>query len=268
MKNKDFIITVDVETDWGGRQSVDEDFGQGINEGLNIILESLDIYHIKGVFFISGELAKEKPWLVEKIKKSDHNIASHGFHHNLHYNSFSLEELNFQLAESKKVLEDITGCPVKGFRTPQFRVHKDLFRTLADLGYTFDSSIVPTKILGRYCYDVKLMKEAKKFDIIELPVGLIPIVKLPLGLLWINALGMNLFKKLISYCELGKSPLVFYCHPFDFVKEKKKYAKAPMLVELWYSFRSKNTVNTLNNLLKWCVENSDWCKSRPLENVT
>jgi peptidoglycan/xylan/chitin deacetylase (PgdA/CDA1 family) len=45
------------------------------------ILEILDRYRVKAIFFCSGQAAEKFPSLVEKIKEKGHIVGNHGFYH-------------------------------------------------------------------------------------------------------------------------------------------------------------------------------------------
>ena len=126
-------VTVDVESDWGGRT----DSYYGIQNSLSFILNTLNEFDIKATFFISGEVVRSNKDIICEILKSGHEIASHGFKHDIDHSKLSKEELFNQIDGSKKLLEDEIGVQILGFRTPQFRVNESLFDVLADSGFRY-----------------------------------------------------------------------------------------------------------------------------------
>ncbi|MDL1968851.1 MAG: polysaccharide deacetylase family protein, partial [Deltaproteobacteria bacterium] len=62
----------------------------------------------KASFFVLGWLAERLPGLVREIHSRGHEVASHGYNHNL-CNQQSCEDLKKDLKDSKKLLEDIIG---------------------------------------------------------------------------------------------------------------------------------------------------------------
>jgi hypothetical protein len=70
---------------------------------------------IKATFFALGWIAERLPNLVREIHSRGHEVASHGYYHNL-CNQQSAVALKKDLTDSKKLLEDIIGSPVFGFR--------------------------------------------------------------------------------------------------------------------------------------------------------
>ncbi|MCK4468742.1 MAG: polysaccharide deacetylase family protein, partial [Desulfobacterales bacterium] len=71
----------------------------------------------KASFFVLAWIAERFPQLIREIHSRGHEVASHGYLHNL-CNQQSHEELKKDLIDSKKLLEDIIGSPVFGYRAP------------------------------------------------------------------------------------------------------------------------------------------------------
>jgi len=93
----------------------------------------------RATFFVLGWVAKRAPQLVREIATRGHEVASHGFYHNRCYQG-SLNDLRDDLSNSKKILEDITGLPVHGYRAPCFSIGPEVLELIAECGYTYDSS--------------------------------------------------------------------------------------------------------------------------------
>jgi polysaccharide deacetylase family protein (PEP-CTERM system associated) len=110
----------------------------------------LEIFHeadIKATFFILGCVAKKFPSLVKAIDQQGHEIASHGYSHQLIYNQ-TPECFQQETAMSKTILEDLTQKPVTGYRAASYSItSKSLWALdiLAELGFTWDSSIFPVR---------------------------------------------------------------------------------------------------------------------------
>jgi polysaccharide deacetylase family protein (PEP-CTERM system associated) len=109
------------------------------------VLELLDAQGIKATFFILTWNAERHPDLVRAIAAAGHEIASHGYRHRLIYEQ-SPAEFRDDIMRSKKILEDITGQPVWGYRAPSFSLTaKSLWALdiLLESGMRYDSSIFP-----------------------------------------------------------------------------------------------------------------------------
>ncbi len=103
----------------------------------------------KVTFFLLGWLAERIPNLVREIYSRGHEVASHGYYHNLG-NESSSDDLGKDLIDSKKLLEDIIGDRVYGYRAPSFSINVDMLKIIEDCGYLYDSSYNSFSIHGRY----------------------------------------------------------------------------------------------------------------------
>ena len=104
-------ITIDVETDWGGRLAAKPENCRGIIKGIPLILDILNECNIKSTFFISGRIADEYKDITLEIRKHGHEVASHGYDH-IDYSRLDGDQMDYQLGKSKDVLEHILkgGC--------------------------------------------------------------------------------------------------------------------------------------------------------------
>ena len=109
------------------------------------LLELFDEKNIKASFFVLGWVADRHPGIVPKIAAAGHEIASHGYTHQLVYKQ-SPEVFRQESERSKKLLEDQCGQAVEGYRAASYSItRKSLWALdiLAELGFTWDSSIFP-----------------------------------------------------------------------------------------------------------------------------
>ena len=228
-------LTVDVETDWGGRvQTV-----YALRLMIPVLLDLLERVNAKATFFISSEIAYEIKDLLLQIYSMGHEIASHGHDHNLQYNLLSKNELHNQAKKSKEILEDIIGHSIIGFRTPQFRKNRYTEEVLLHLNYLYDSSSVLTSLPGRY------HKELYKNKILpEFPVSSI-YQRLPAGVKWINLFGNH-------FSRDSRELFVSYVHLFDLVPIFKMLmhynGSIKIYVLLFYLARLGSPLRTLEKI--------------------
>ena len=104
---------------------------------------------VRTTFFILGWIAERLPSLVREIHDRGHEVASHGFDHEM-CNRQSPSALKADLVKSKQLLEDIIGADVHGYRAPSFSVDKDILKLIEDAGYRYDSSYNSFDKHGRY----------------------------------------------------------------------------------------------------------------------
>ncbi|SPD74993.1 Polysaccharide deactylase family protein, PEP-CTERM locus subfamily [uncultured Desulfobacterium sp.] len=101
----------------------------------------------RATFFILGWIAERYPKLVKEIHRRGHEIASHGYGHQL-ISSQTPKEFQHDIQRAKKILEDLTGEEVIGYRAPTYSVTKETLwalSILAEEGYKYDSSIFPIR---------------------------------------------------------------------------------------------------------------------------
>ena len=118
------------------------------------ILQLLADRGASATFFVLGWIARNEPHVVRAIVRAGHEIASHGMSHAM-LHRLDREAFGAELRDSRKLLEDVSGCPVNGYRAPTFSItRKSLGRkgntawaldVLAESGYRYDSSIFPVR---------------------------------------------------------------------------------------------------------------------------
>ncbi len=163
MTKKSILLTIDVE-DWFQVENFKpwipfSSWSQcelRVERNVHRILDLLDSTHNrsstekpKATFFILGWIAERLPGIVREIKHRGHEIASHGYNHELSY-QMSLKDLKAGFIKSKKLLEDIIGAPVYGYRAPSFSISDEMLKVLPACGYRYDSSYNSFGLNSRY----------------------------------------------------------------------------------------------------------------------
>ena len=100
---------------------------------------------VKATFFCLGWIAERYPHIIKEIHSHGHEIACHSYDHQLIYR-MEKEDFREDVRKSKKILENIIGDEVIGYRAPTYSVtRKSLWalQVLAEEGYRYDSSIFP-----------------------------------------------------------------------------------------------------------------------------
>lgn len=146
------IFTIDVE-DWfhildvPGTPTFEawDSMPSRVDRNFRAMLQVLAESNVKITLFVLGWVAEKFPELIKEAHAAGHEIASHGFKHELVY-SIDRERFSEDIKRSKNVLEDLVGERVHGYRAPGFSVTKEtpwFFEELAKAGFTYDSSIFP-----------------------------------------------------------------------------------------------------------------------------
>lgn len=119
------------------------------NSCLTGVQQSSNSNEVRCTFFVLGWIAERLPHLVREIYNRDHEVASHGYLHNLCTGS-TIDGLKKDLTDSKHLLEDLIGDNVYGYRAPSFSINDDILKIIEDSGYLYDSSYNSFVFHGRY----------------------------------------------------------------------------------------------------------------------
>jgi polysaccharide deacetylase family protein (PEP-CTERM system associated) len=96
-------------------------------------------------FFVLGWVAERFPHLVREIAAAGHEVASHGYSHELLYR-MSPEEFAEDVGRSLEILRNLSPVPVIGYRAPSFSIVERTTWALPILethGIKYDSSVFP-----------------------------------------------------------------------------------------------------------------------------
>ncbi len=218
-------ITVDVE-DWV--QSVldpNSPLTDRFVHNTHTILELFSRFDVKATFFVLGLAAKKAPQLVRDIQRAGHEIQSHGYGHQLITKQTS-DAFREDVTRSKKLLEDITGQRVTGYRAPAFSVvEKTMWAldVLLDCEFEYDSSIFPLEmkrygIDGTPCRPHRVTAPSGR-EILEIPVaaGRMWGIKTPVGGGgYIRLLPYSLIRSGLRKINRFDQPFTLYMHPYEF----------------------------------------------------
>jgi polysaccharide deacetylase family protein (PEP-CTERM system associated) len=109
------------------------------------LLDLFDATGTTSTFFVLGWVAERHPSLVRDIVGRGHEIASHGYHHQLAY-MLTPQQFREDVRTAKATLEDMAGCQVLGYRAPSYSIiGSNLWAldVLIEEGYAYDASIFP-----------------------------------------------------------------------------------------------------------------------------
>lgn len=153
-----YALTVDVE-EWyhtclvphyvrpEGRPELPHELDRLIPE----LLETLAGAGCTATFFVLGEVAERLPRRVREIAAAGHEVGSHGYLH-VRACERSLRDFLRDLHRSKRVLEDVIGEPILGFRAPEWSLRSlgsSGLPLVAEAGFLYDSSLAPCAFSGR-----------------------------------------------------------------------------------------------------------------------
>jgi polysaccharide deacetylase family protein (PEP-CTERM system associated) len=197
------------------------------------VLQLLADARVHGTFFTLGWVAEKLPGVVRSIAAAGHEIASHSMRHQRIW-TLRPEEFLEDVATTKRLLEDVSGTPVRGYRAPSWSLDA---RTpwahdiLAEAGYRYSSSIYP---IAHDHYGVP-NGLAEPFyvasaDMLEIPASTVRFA----GRNWPAAGGgyfrllpLSVSLRLLKRARSSRGvPVMFYFHPWELDPEQPRMAGA------------------------------------------
>ncbi len=190
-----------------------------------LILDRLAARGVRATFFVLGWVAERYPALLREIAAQGHEIATHGYGHQLVYN-MAPDDFRADLARSLEIIRAATGLACRGYRAPSFSVRCDMawfWDALWDAGIRYDSSVfpVPHKRYGanpgasRFAFDIPVRAGAIR----ELPPATIRLGRrnVPVaGGGYLRLYPYPLTRRAIRRINAEGHPAIVYCHPWEF----------------------------------------------------
>jgi polysaccharide deacetylase family protein (PEP-CTERM system associated) len=212
----------------------------------------------RATFFVLGWIAERLPRLVREIHSRGHEVASHGYYHNLCRQS-SYDDLKRDLSDSKKLLEDIVGDRVLGYRAPGFSINDEILKIIEDSGYLYDSSYNSFGINKRYGQPA-LSGNGKKGIALQLSGAFyeLPISNVTLGkrtVPWggggyFRVTPFRLFRLGVGSLLKKEKAYLFYMHPWEIDPEQPKVNKASSFYKLRHYANLSKTHSKLSKFLE------------------
>jgi polysaccharide deacetylase family protein (PEP-CTERM system associated) len=202
------------------------------------ILDILEQHHITATFFVLGWVAERLPELTREIHRRGHEIACHGYGHQLIF-QIGPDKFREDIRRSKSLLEDQCGEAVCGYRAPSYSItNKSLWALdiLVEEGFVYDSSIFPV------VHDTYGIPDAERFPhtlqttagpLREFPLTTLPVqvgwkqLRLPIaGGGYLRLLPVETIRKGIHTVNTKEQqPAVVYFHPWE-IDQKQPRIKA------------------------------------------
>ncbi len=220
------------------------------------ILRLLAGYDVHATFFILGWVADRYPDLVKQIATSGHEVATHGYWHELVYRQ-TANEFAADLCQSLDAIgRAFNGLPPAGYRAPAFSITKQslwALDVLREHSITYDSSIFPLAAHDRYGIN-NANRFANKTDngLWEFPVSTIRLGKqnwpvagggyFRLSPLWIT-------RQAIRHLNGQGHPAIIYLHPWEFDPDQPRIPDAPLLSRFRHYVNIGKTESRLRALL-------------------
>jgi len=248
-----------------------------VGRNTSIILDMLDEFSVKATFFTLGWVAERAPDVVKEIHRRGHEIACHGYGHQLVY-AIGPDKFREDIAKARSILEDISGERVIGYRAPSYSITRKsmwALEILVEEGFEYDSSIFPI------IHDTYGIPDASRFP------GVIRCASGALREFPLSTLSLKLFGKDIRLPVAGggylrlfparmidwaintinrqeKQPTVLYFHPWEIDPHQPRiktglksrfrhYVNLEKTERKLRALVSRNNFGTMREVLEACV---------------
>ena len=225
-----------------------------VEKNTHKLLDMFDEHQARATFFVLGWVAERQKSLILEIAKRGHEVACHGYSHQLVYNQ-TPEVFREETIRSKKILEDIIQQQVRGYRAASYSItekSKWALDILAESGFVYDSSIFPIN------HDRYGMPDAPEHpyvlttpaghSIVEFPLSTAKIINYRLPIAgggyfrlypyWLSKMGLKQINR-------QNRPFIFYLHPWEIDPGQPKISTS------WFSrFRHYNNLDKCESRLQ------------------
>jgi len=226
-----------------------------VERNVDVLLEMLELRRVHATFFTLGWIAERYPGMVRRIVAGGHELASHGYGHQL-VNELGRDAFRNDVIRAKGILESIGGVGILGYRAPSFSIGRDTLwalDVLQDTNHRYSSSIYPIQ------HDLYGMPEAPRFAHVR-PNGLLEVPATSLRLFNRNfpAAGGGYFRLLpyrVSRWSIRRvnrrerESTVFYCHPWEIDPGQPRVDSARMKARFRHYVNQSRMLPKLERLL-------------------
>jgi peptidoglycan-N-acetylglucosamine deacetylase len=233
-----------------------QDFPSYLDLVVPRVLDFLDRRDLALTFFVVGQDAAlpANRDALKALGRSRHEVGNHSFAHEPWLHRYTAEQVADELRRAEDAIATATRKRPEGFRGPGFSVSQTVLEVLADRGYRFDASTLPTFIgpLARAYYFMTARLGSKEKEergalfgtmkdvarpvtayrwrlpgdrsIVEIPVTVFPVARVPFHLSYVLYLSTFspraarlYFRSALEACRrTGVEPSLLL-HPLDFL---------------------------------------------------
>lgn len=213
-------------------------------------------HDVKATFFTLGWVAERFPDMVRDIVAQGHELASHGWEH-IRVNTQTPEQFRQDIDRTRKLLQDISGAPILGYRAASYSIGTEqawAWRELADAGHQYSSSIVPIR------HDLYGIPDAPRFSfrtaddrLLEIPITTVAVAGRN-----VNCGGGGWFR-LFPYAfsrwamrhvnSVDRESGIFYFHPWEIDPDQPRPEGLGVKTRFRHYLNLKKTYARLDQLL-------------------
>lgn len=251
-------ISLDLDNKWAylrthGVSGWDE-YPSYLDVVLPRVLDWCDSRGVRLTCFVVGQDARrDREGLLSSVAAAGHEIGNHSYSHYPWMHTLSYAEAAAEIQHAEEEIERATGKQPVGFRGPGYSLSAEMLEILAERGYRYDASTLPTPVgpLARWYFrrlatqdaaDVARRRELfgsfREFlrpirpyvwstacgPLVEIPVTTCPLVRTPIHMtyLWYlqrvsPTLASSYIRFALRVCQTFKVGPSILLHPLDFL---------------------------------------------------
>lgn len=229
-----------------------------VERNTNLILDLLAERGTHATFFTLGWIAERYPSIVRRVVAEGHELASHGYAHH-RVDQQTPDQFRADIRQTKKILEEIGGAPIKGYRAATFSVGPTTpwaFQVLEEEGYAYSSSVYPV------AHDNYSNPDAPRFA--YCPKGTSAFWEYPIST--VRLAGRNIpcggggyfrfapyaaFRRAITHInESEHQSAIFYLHPWEVDPDQPRPSGVSLKSRFRHYLNLTRTVPRLKRLLQ------------------
>ena len=249
-----------------------EKYPSRVEGNMDRLLAIFENFEAKGTFFVLGWVARRFPGLVKRISAGGHEIGSHGDNHRM-ATTMTPREFRDDVKDSKKILEDIVGTPILGYRAPTFSILEQTswtYEILLQEGYRYSTSVFPIRHdrYGWPQFGVVPREMASDGDsrIWEIPLSVARIgsANIPFGGGgYLRAYPIAVTKALFRWIGKRGQNGIIYIHPWEIDSNQPKI-KAPLINRL----RHRQGIRGMEQKIREILKTFNVCRMKEMVSST
>ncbi len=188
------------------------------------LLDLLERHGVRATCFVLGWTVEHRPGLLEQIVRRGHEIACHGYAHQLLY-QIGPDRFRADLERAISVIAGVCETPLRGYRVPGFSLIDRTpwaFEILADAGFDYDSSLFPGARghggmpgAPRLPHFIDLPDGRR---VREFPISTIRLFGQPTAYVgggYLRLFPYRLIRRWVRRANAAGEPVILYIHPRD-----------------------------------------------------
>jgi peptidoglycan/xylan/chitin deacetylase (PgdA/CDA1 family) len=244
------FLTLDLEEDGAGiTDTLSYECAERAGELSNLLRD----HGVRLTVFVSGRLLDERPHLIQRFDPDLTVFENHGYDHGA-VRATPTRTPHDNIVKGHEAYCRFFGSAPIGYRAPNGMIASPELRTLAGMGYRFDSSIFPTRFPGRFDWSFVPPTDFlwEGLDLVECPISVAGRMRIPAGISYMQLVGWPVYRRLLNR---GGWPerLVVDLHLHDlFPGSWYETLSLRHRLAYWRARRQRPMTRTLTSLLSEC----------------